>query len=97
MDDQITAKEAVKRALEAIQDLYEGTTLGDLLLEEIEQEGSMWLVTISFTRPGRGGGISAIVAPPREYKRVKIDVDSGAFEGMEIRVLPTPEQSGRTF
>lgn len=98
---ELSAKEAVQRAIQQIQDLYEGTPVGDLLLEEVERSGSNWLVTISFVRPagrgaGIGAGIGAIMGTAREYKRVRIDASTGDFEGMEIRTLPAPPKPERS-
>ncbi len=95
--EQIGVKEAVQRAIQTVQDLYEDTPLGDLLLEEVELAGRNWLVTLSFTRPGRGMAIGTIMGPSRAFKRVKIDASTGEFQGMEIRELPATPQSERRF
>lgn len=94
---ELSAKEAVQRAIQEVRDLFEGTTLQNLLLEEVERSGSTWLVTLSFTRPGGGAGLQSVLGTAREYKRVRIDARSGSFEGMEIRTLPAPPKPERSY
>lgn len=93
-DDQrqeLDVKGAVRRAHQIMYELFDESQLRDLLLEEIERSGDTWLVTMGFTRPGRGMPIGAIMAPPmRAFKRLKIDARTGEFDGMEIRQLPAP-------
>ncbi len=106
MDDEqqeLGAPQAVRRALEEVQELYDATATGeapvlrDLLLEEVERSGGNWLVTLSFTRPS-GTALGAIMAPTRAFKRVRIDAATGEFKGMEIRTLPSaPPQPGRSL
>lgn len=93
---EIRAKEAVQKAIQEVQDLFEGTTLQNLLLEEVERSGPNWQVTVSFTRPGGGSGLGAVLGTQREYKRVRIDADDGTFQGMEIRTLPAPPKPERS-
>lgn len=93
---EVSAKEAVRRAIEEVQDLFESPSMGNLALEEVERSGRTWLVTLSFTRPGRSVGIGAIMGPEREYKRVRINASTGDFEGVEIRTLPAPPKPERS-
>lgn len=87
----IGLREAVRQAYGVMGDLYENTPLTDLLLEEVERSGRYWLVTMGFRRPGMGTPLGAVLAPPgRAYKRLRINAETGEFEGMEIRQLPAP-------
>ena len=56
----IDVKSAVGRASDVLRDLYGDTELRDLLLEDVELSGSTWLVTMGFTRPGRGTLLGAL-------------------------------------
>lgn len=87
----IGLKEAVRRAYQVMGELYEGSELRDLLLEEIDRSGSYWEVTMGFRRPGMDTPLGTILAPPgRAYKRLRINAETGEFDGMEIRQLPSP-------
>lgn len=94
---ELSAKQAVRRAMQEVHGLFEDTPVDSLLLEEIERSGPHWLVTVSFTRPGRATGIGAIMAPEREYKRVRIDAADGTLQGIEIRTLPAPPKPERSY
>jgi hypothetical protein len=90
----IDLKQAVRTAIEVVNELYEaqGYQLGDLLLEEVERSGDVWLVTVGFTRPTSsvGSAIAGLAGGSRrEYKRVRIDAETGTFLKMEIRELPS--------
>lgn len=93
-DQRISVKEAVQIAGDVMRDLYENLTLSDLLLEEVRRgNGDTWLITMSFSRPGRGGsGIVGFMSPGRAFKQVRIDAKTGDFLGMEIRTLPKPPE-----
>lgn len=92
---KIELRKAVDRAFEEIRNLYDEGELNDLLLEEIERSGGEWLVTVGFTRSSRiprmaraMGGDHAMVDPKfRDYKRIKLDADTGEFKGMRDRRL----------
>jgi hypothetical protein len=86
---QIGVKEAVRVATGALRDLYENAELEDLLLEEVERSGEVWLVTLGFTRPSADTTFGLLAAPERAYKRIRIDASTGEFLGMEIRELQT--------
>lgn len=98
MEEQrhIDVKEAVRIATKVLRDLYENVELEDLLLEEVERSGNSWYVTLGFTRPGRGTPLGALMVPQRTYKRIRIDADTGEFQGMEIRQLPSPPPPSST-
>ena len=92
-------QEAVRIAIDSVKALYrvQGFELKDLLLEEVELSGDTWLVTVGFTRPNTATDIGAIgeaLAGTRRalraFKRVRIDANTGAFLGMQIRELQAP-------
>lgn len=93
----ITPREAVARAEEVARELYEGTNLRGLRLEEIARspDDKYWDVTLGWVEPEYRtinpanllGMWSAtdIVKLPRVYKTFQIDAESGAFHEMRIR------------
>jgi hypothetical protein len=93
-------QEAVERATEILRELYPNESLNQLLLEEIErvrsEKGYYWNVTLGFARPGTMGSLTTAVtaSPPRDraYKRIRINEETGEFEGMTDRLL---EESAR--
>lgn len=88
----IGLQEAVQRANEILEELYPDQELKHVLLEEIELgRGGTWYVTLGFTRPGATAfNIGSLAPPPpsgRAYKRIKINAETGEFEGMTDRLL----------
>ena len=84
----IGLREAVRKAIELVtQDLYSDQYLRDVLLEEVERSGDVWLVTVEFQRtPKDTPNIGALFgAQPRTYKRIHIDAQTGEFISMNIR------------
>lgn len=99
-------QEAVQRANEILEELYPNRELKHVLLEEIERSGppgdGNWEVTLGFTRPGTVasaagpgalGGLGLPTKSNRVYKRIRIDAETGGFEGMTDRDL---EEIGRS-
>jgi hypothetical protein len=85
-------QEAVQRATEILEELYPDQELKHVLLEEIELgRGGTWYVTLGFTHPGSVGyGLAGLGPPPpsgRAYKTIKINAETGEFEGMTDRLL----------
>jgi hypothetical protein len=86
-------QEAVERATEVLRELYPNESLNQLLLEEIERGGPAdryWNVTLGFARPGSLAGMTTVVTSSpqsRAYKRIRINAETGAFEGMTDRLL----------
>jgi hypothetical protein len=84
-------QEAVQRANEVLEELYPDQELKHVLLEEIELGRSgTWYVTLGFTRPGTTFNLTSFAPPPpsgRAYKRIKINAETGEFEGMTDRLL----------
>lgn len=100
----VDLRQAVRIAIDSVKDLYrvQGFELKDLLLEEVERNDDVWLVTVGFTRPDtdRSAVVGAIgqsiaakaiasASARRAFKRVRIDARTGEFLGMEIRLLPS--------
>lgn len=97
---QITVKEAVHRAKEALTELYEDDLPRALALEEIElvNDGdvNLWAVTLGFYRsksvsaiPGGTLDLMGLRTPSpvenRVYKTIFINAETGAFVRMDIR------------
>ena len=88
----MNVKEAVKKAIEYIKDLFESENLENVGLEEVvlNEAEDLWEVTIGFSRPwdypkpGLVTGLSP-QHPKREYKVVAIDNKSGEIKSIKIR------------
>ncbi len=87
-------KDAVAAAIAYVKELYEGVSLRDLLLEEVEYNNASdkWLVTIGFSLPETKEVSSPVVFPAKisrdlscRYKTVVIDAVSGTPDSMKIR------------
>jgi hypothetical protein len=78
----IDAKEAAKRAADYMRELL--PTVQHPMLEEVEQDGRVWLITLSFlikmqTHPLFPSGWQ------KEYKQFAVDATSGRVRSMKIR------------
>ena len=91
---RLPVKDAVTAAIAYVKELYEGVSLRDLLLEEIEYNNASdkWLVTIGFSLPETKEVSSPVIFPTktsrelsRRYKTVIIDAISGTPDSMKIR------------
>jgi hypothetical protein len=91
---RLQVKDAVTAAIDYVKELYEGVSLRDLLLEEIEYSNASdkWLVTIGFSLPETKEVSSPVIVPAktsrelsRRYKTVVIDAISGTPDSMKIR------------
>lgn len=85
-------KEAVKKALCYIKDIFGDENPENIGLEEVvfNDADNMWEVTVGFSRPwdySKGGGVLKPAYPRREYKVVLIEDDSKEFKGIKIREL----------
>jgi hypothetical protein len=83
-------QEAVQRATEILEELYPNQELRHVLLEEIElSKNGTWYVTLGFTRPGTlaSAGVLAPSSANRVYKEIRINAQTGEFEGMKDRLL----------
>ena len=98
---QVTAKEAVKLALEYVRDLYanSGSQIVDLCLEEIQpsEDGEWWNITVGFYRasdPDITAAAYVVTTPSsakfRQYKIVPVHRQTGEIRGISIRELWVP-------
>ena len=88
MPQKIAIKEAVSIAVDGIQQLYEPTSLQDLLLEEVERGPSNdWYVTMSFIRVGRTQATTSLPSQERVHKRLRINAETGAIVSMMDKQL----------
>jgi hypothetical protein len=95
-ENRVPVKVAVATAIAYVKELYEGISLRDLLLEEIEYSDTSykWLVTIGFSLPETKEVSTSVILPSstsrelsRRYKTVIIDAVSGAPDSMKIRTV----------
>lgn len=91
----LSVKEATTKALESFKEFY-GTQFGNLMLEEVEQSGVYWYITLGYDLPPTGLGFAGIIAnasgqASRGYKVFKIDGSTGAILSMKIREVTTVE------
>lgn len=84
-------QEAVQRATEILEELYPNQELKHVLLEEIELSvNGTWYVTVGFARPGTLASAGVLAGPSsanRVYKEIRINAQTGEFEGMKDRLL----------
>lgn len=97
---QIAMKDAVSTAKTVINELYADESLSALALEEIELvmdgDTECWAVTLGFYRPKpvtvKTGALGSLLQPAqvenRDYKKLYINAENGAFTRMEIRPIP---------
>jgi hypothetical protein len=83
-------REAVAKAKAYIGDLYTSEPIRDLGLEEVDRDGSDWLITLGFVRDDRRGlgqfsAALAEIANRRIYKVLHIDDSSGNVTSMKNR------------
>jgi len=95
-EDRVPVKVAVAAAIAYVKELYEGISLRDLLLEEIEYSDASdkWLVTIEFSLPETKEDSTSVIFPTktsrelsRRYKTVIIDAVSGKPDSMKIKIV----------
>lgn len=82
-------KEAVGVAKSYLADLLSDEDVTNVGLEEIERSGSVWQITLGFSRPWdyqRGRGLLPEPRPPsRSYKVFRVDDASGAVVSVKER------------
>lgn len=90
----MTVKEAVQKAIECVQDVFESEHLEHIGLEEVvlDEAQDAWEVTIGFSRPWdypMTGLITGLQPqnPKRQYRVVRIDNKSGNMRSIKIREL----------
>ena len=87
-------KEAVKKAIEYITDIFESKHLENIGLEEVilNEDDDVWEVTIGFSRPWDYPKLGLVTGfqpqyPKREYKVVRIDNKTGQVKSIKIREI----------
>jgi len=88
----IPVKEAVKAAMQFLAETFEGETLANPRLEEIEpsDDGAYWYITVSFFRDNPRAAFAATMGvrlEGREFKTVTVDANNGTVKSMKIRQL----------
>ncbi len=90
----MNVKDAVRKAIEYIADIFESENLENIGLEEVvlNEDEDMWEVTVGFSRPWdhqKGGIIASVQAlnPQRRYKIVKIENESGEVKSIKMREI----------
>ena len=93
-------KEAAKLAKEYVTDLFAEEGIGNVGLEEIEDEARDQMAVSGqsrsgFSRPWDQGGLAAVTLGQRglrrSYKVLRIDDHSGAVESVKDRILQEAE------
>jgi hypothetical protein len=83
---QVDVKSAVRAAIRYVEDLYSGSNLRDLMLEEVEfsEATDQWMVTVGFCLTELQEESTALIMPSqasrdrnRRYKVVSIDAETG--------------------
>jgi len=81
----INVKEAAKKAAQYFTDLYQ-SQFTNVLVEEIEQTGRYWFITLGYDLPNVFNALTQFAANrPRGFKVFKIDADTGEVISMKIR------------
>jgi hypothetical protein len=89
----VDVKQAVNTAATYLTELYDASTLGDVMLEEVElsEAEREWHVTLGFQRLSKVkiGNFEPLIPlrPSREYKTFTINAETGVVKSMRIRQL----------
>lgn len=85
----LNVKEAVKKAVDYFTDFYQ-SQFGNVLVEEIEQDGNDWLITLGYDTPG---DIRSALAgkPLRHFKLFRINGTTGEVKSTKIREVEHAE------
>lgn len=86
----MNVKEAVKKAIEYVSDIFEPEQPQNIGLEEVvlNEDENAWEVTVGFSRPWdhpKSVLATQSLNPTRQYKVVKIDNESGEAIAIKIR------------
>jgi hypothetical protein len=88
------AKQAAKKAMDYLSEMFDTADLRDILPEEVEltEEDRLWEVTIGFTRrqlSSSNGPMASLVGPTEAFKRelkvFTIDAESGVVRSMKTK------------
>jgi|LGVF01.1.fsa_nt_gb hypothetical protein len=91
----MNVKEAVKKAIEYIADVFKSERPKSIGLEEVilNEDANTWEVTIGFSRPwdypkaGLVTGFFQPQNPKRQYKIVRIDNKSGEVKSIKMHEI----------
>ncbi len=95
-ENNINVRTAVITAINYVKDLYAGSNLRDLMLEEVEfsEATNQWLVTVGFSLPETKEEIQSLLISSkttressRRYKVVDINAATGEPSSMKIRTI----------
>jgi hypothetical protein len=81
-------RDAVREALSFFNDIYANEKFADVLVEEVEQSGAEWHVTVGYSRETpQKDPLSAMAGKSfvREYKTIIVDAASGDVHSMRFR------------
>jgi hypothetical protein len=90
----IDAKQAVKLAMDYLNEMYKTEDFRDILLEEVELTGDdkLWNVTVGFDRKQASttaGPMASLVGPAEMYQRetrvFTIDAETGVVRSMKLK------------
>ena len=90
----VDAKQAVKMAMEYLNEIYDTKEFKDVMLDEVElsEDNRYWNVTIGFARrqvSTSEGPMASLVGKTEQYKRESkiftIDAESGIVRSMKIK------------
>jgi hypothetical protein len=90
----VDVKQAVAKAMDYLEDMYQTDQFKDVLLEEVDlsEDNEFWNVTIGFTRRQEttsGGPMATLIGQSsefkREYKVFQIDANTGDLRSMRSR------------
>lgn len=89
----LNVKEAAKKAMAFVADIYAGDPINELRLEEVDFEeigaSAAWFITVSFSRADETSPLpkGLFGDQSREYKMVSVDAQSGEINSMKQRVF----------
>ena len=90
----IDVKQAVKKAMEYLHEMYDAADFKEVLLEEVElsEDDRYWNVIIGFSRrqvSTAEGPMASLVGPSEQFKRefkvFGIDAESGIVRSMKTK------------
>ena len=87
-ETMIDIKEAVRIAQESFSNLFEGSSHGEILLEEAElvEDGAFWVVSLS-TEWHASSGTASLGPGSRICKFLKIEAESGRVVSMKKETM----------
>lgn len=85
---KVDARAAANAAAEYFKELYPTVTAFSLEEVELSEDGTHWLITLSFEIPHTQSlGIMAFQPPRTKFKVFKVDAKTGRVMAMKIRKL----------